>query len=90
MPFVVVGAIWSFEEDVCFFVDERGLTQSKLATREFPEQNVDPFLERYFEPIGIPRNHRKVKNAFKNNKICRTRISSNANTMNLESFLGVS
>jgi hypothetical protein len=49
-------------------VDERGPTQSKLAAREPPQQNIDPFLERYFEPIGLPRNHQKVEDAFRHHK----------------------
>ena len=60
-----IGAIWAFEEELCFFVDEKAPTQSKLAARDPPIPNVDPFLERYFEPIGLPRNHKKVKHAFK-------------------------
>lgn len=65
LHFILKGAIWALEEDVCFFVDQRGPTKSKLATRDPPQQNVDPFLERYFEPIGLDRNDPKVKWAFR-------------------------
>ena len=58
------GSIWAYEENMCFFVDERGPTQSKLATRTPPQENIDPFLERYFEPIGLPRSHKLVEKAF--------------------------
>ena len=38
---------------------------SKLANREPPEESVNPFLQRYFEPIGLPENHEKVTKAMK-------------------------
>ena len=42
---------------------------SKLAHREAPEETVTPFLERYFEPIGIPEDHDRVIKAQKWNEI---------------------
>ncbi len=63
-----VGSIWAFQENLCFFVDERGPNPSKLAARDPPQHNIDPFLERYFEPIGLPRNHKLVKKAFEESK----------------------
>eukprot|EP00551_Chaetoceros_affinis_P014545 CAMPEP_0203703576 /NCGR_PEP_ID=MMETSP0091-20130426/43669_1 /ASSEMBLY_ACC=CAM_ASM_001089 /TAXON_ID=426623 /ORGANISM="Chaetoceros affinis, Strain CCMP159" /LENGTH=389 /DNA_ID=CAMNT_0050578279 /DNA_START=333 /DNA_END=1502 /DNA_ORIENTATION=- len=64
LHFLLKGAVWAFEEDICFFVDERGPIQSRLAARDPPQENIDPFLERYFEPIGLPRNHKMVQKAF--------------------------
>ena len=61
------GSIWAFQENMCFFVDERGPTPSKLAARSPPQQDIDPFLERYFEAIGLPRKHHLVQKAFEEN-----------------------
>lgn len=56
-----VGAIWAYEEGVCFFVDEQGPSPSRLAERDPPENTIFPFLERYFEPIGLPRDSKKME-----------------------------
>ena len=46
---------------VCFFVNEQGGSPAKLAARDPPEKTIFPFLERYFEPIGLPRDSPKLE-----------------------------
>ena len=68
LHFILKGAIWAFEEDMCFFVDE--ITHgSKMAYRETTEGSIYPFLTRYFEQIGQPRESDKVQAYLKSNKI---------------------
>lgn len=59
--FTKKGAIWAYEEDVCFFIDERGPNPAQMAMRDPPLENIDPFYERYFEPMSMPRDHKKVQ-----------------------------
>ena len=55
LGFLMKGAIWAFEDGVCFTVDESGPGKhSPMAYREPPENTMDNFLGRYFEPIGLP------------------------------------
>jgi hypothetical protein len=64
LHFILKGATWAFEESVCFLVDEEAGTM--LAARDPPEETIFPFLERYFEPIGLSRNSPRVHTARKN------------------------
>lgn len=63
LPILPKGAIWAFEEGVCFFVDEQGISPARIAERSPSENTIFPFLERYFEPIGLPRDSEVVKKA---------------------------
>jgi len=69
LHFIMKGAIWSFEESVCFFVDEWHPTQSRLAAREPVENSITPFLERYFEPMGVSQDSTVVQNALASNSV---------------------
>lgn len=69
LHFILKGALWAFEEDMCFFVDEISPSGSKMAYRETPEGSINPFLTRYFEPIGQPRESENVQQYLKDNKI---------------------
>jgi len=50
LKIVLLGAILSFEEGICFFVDE---SNSELLNRGDQSQSLDSFINRYFEPIGV-------------------------------------
>lgn len=69
LHFILKGAIWAFEEDMCFFVDEIAPQASKMAHRETPDGDIYPFLKRYFEPIGISRESEIVQGYIESNKI---------------------
>ncbi len=60
--------MWAYEEDICYFVDERNPTPANLARRDAPLKPIDPFLTRYFEPMSLDRNHPDIQWALKNNK----------------------
>lgn len=60
--------IWAYQEDACFFIDEKGPSPADISEREPPLENIDPFLERYFEPMSLPRDHPKVQWALENHK----------------------
>lgn len=62
--FLLKGAIWAFEEGVCFVVDESVPNRAPMAARESPIPTIDPFLVRYFELIGLSPKHSKVKDAY--------------------------
>jgi hypothetical protein len=66
LKIVLLGAILSFEEGKCFFVDE---SNSELINRGDKSQNLDSFINRYFEPIGVPANDPMVVRMKKNNKV---------------------
>lgn len=50
LKIVLLGAILSFEENRCFYVDE---SLSELLRRTDQSQSLDSFLNRYLEPIGL-------------------------------------
>lgn len=50
LKIVLLGAILSFEENRCFYVDE---SLSELLRRTDHSQSLDSFLNRYLEPIGL-------------------------------------
>jgi len=55
---------------VCFFVDEVGGSgPARLAARDPPEQTIVPFLERYFEPIGVPKDSEMVRKAHRDHTL---------------------
>lgn len=66
LKMVLLGAIKSFEEDRCFFVDESG---SALGRRDDPTQAIDSIINRYFEPIGVKADSELVQNAKSNKAI---------------------
>lgn len=68
LHFILKGVLWSYEENVCYFVEEKGPNPAQMAERDPPLENIDPFLERYFEPMSLPRDHRKVKDAMRYHK----------------------
>ena len=59
----MIGAIWAFEEGICFYVDEWKPEPARMAKREPVENSISPFLERYFEPMGLPQEHEKIQMA---------------------------
>ena len=69
LHFIMKGAIWAFEEEVCFYVDEWLPTQSRLGAREPVEDSISPFLERYFERIGMPKDSEPIQKALNSNKV---------------------
>lgn len=66
LKIVLLGAILSFEEGKCFFVDE---SNSELLNRGDASQTLDSFINRYFEPIGVPADGQLVKRMKKNAKV---------------------
>jgi len=70
--YVLKGALWAYEIQTCFFVDEQGeppfLAGAQVGERNEPLERVYPFIERYFEPIGLPPDHPKVRWARENRK----------------------
>mmetsp|Transcript_27642 Transcript_27642/g.31562 ORF Transcript_27642/g.31562 Transcript_27642/m.31562 type:complete len:402 (+) Transcript_27642:59-1264(+) len=60
LKMVLLGTILSFEQDVCFFVDE---ANSPLLERDNPNESLDSIINRYFEPIGLPATDERVVNA---------------------------
>mmetsp|Transcript_26394 Transcript_26394/g.39025 ORF Transcript_26394/g.39025 Transcript_26394/m.39025 type:complete len:417 (+) Transcript_26394:75-1325(+) len=69
LHFIMKGAIWAFEEEVCFYVDEWSPTQSRLGAREPVEDSISPFLERYFERIGMPKDSEPIQKALNSNQV---------------------
>ena len=66
LKFVLLGAIYSLEENRCFFVNE---TNAHLHKRVDKSQEFDSFLNRYFEPIGLPASSPIVKKAQEESRI---------------------
>jgi hypothetical protein len=66
LKMVLLGAILSFEEDRCFFVDE---SESELIHRGDSSESLDSFINRYFEPIGMSAKSEIVATAQKSNNI---------------------
>ena len=65
LGFILKGGIQAFQHEWCYYVEEGEEADSgasKLARRVPPENTIDPFLERYFEPIGLPKSSELVKN----------------------------
>ena len=65
LGFILKGGVWAFQEEWCMYIEEgKGADRgaSRIARRAAPEPTVDPFLDRYFEPIGIPKSNILVKN----------------------------
>lgn len=60
LKMLLLGVISSFEDNRCFWVDE---SRNQLTKRDKPEDHLDSLLLRYFEPIGLPRNHSIVAKA---------------------------
>lgn len=64
-------AIWAFEEDACFYIDEEAGTDwskpAKLGYRKPEENTIIPFLDRYFEHMGISKE--QYEDMVKANKI---------------------
>ena len=61
LKIIVLGAMKSMEDGRCFTIDE---TTGHLFRRENPDHQMKSFLQRYFEPMGLPYNHPIVKKAF--------------------------
>jgi hypothetical protein len=60
LKFLLLGVISSFEENRCFYVDE---SHNLLIYRDDPANEVDSLLLRYFEPIGLLKNHSIINQA---------------------------
>lgn len=61
---LLFGAMYSFEANRCFFVDE---SDHELRLREDKSQEHESLLSEYFEPIGLPRDSSILLNAIANN-----------------------
>mmetsp|Transcript_33779 Transcript_33779/g.48020 ORF Transcript_33779/g.48020 Transcript_33779/m.48020 type:complete len:378 (+) Transcript_33779:75-1208(+) len=68
LKIIIIGAIKSLEENRCFTIDE---TTGHLYRRKRKEDQFGSFIQRYFEPIGLPYDHAIVKKAFRNNNTYR-------------------
>ena len=65
LNFILKGGLWAFQEEWCYYIeegDEANRGAARLAWRLPPEPTVSPFLERYFEPIGIPKSSELLQN----------------------------
>lgn len=60
LKMIILGALASFEEGRCFTIEERG---SPLIERIQHNETPTPFLERYFEPMGLTRQDPLVEAA---------------------------
>jgi len=60
---VLLGAILSFEENRCFYLDE-SRSHLRLRNKDQGEDPIPSIVNRYFEPIGLQKDHPKVKQAF--------------------------
>jgi hypothetical protein len=69
LKMVLLGAIRSLEEHKCFYVRE---DRSHLVLRKDPKNSIGPsFINRYFEPIGLPADNPQVLEAKKEGRIVR-------------------
>ena len=59
LKMVLLGALMSFEEGRCFYVDE-----STAHLNPMKNGTKDGFIDKYMEPIGLPKDHPYVKKAF--------------------------
>jgi len=77
LKMVLLGTILSFEEDRCFYVDE---SASELIHRDGDDNNSNnnnndssasplSFINRYFEPIGLPAGGEVVQAAMRSNNV---------------------
>lgn len=66
LKMVLLGAIMSFEEGRCFYVDE-----STAHLNPEKDGKRDGFIQKYFEPIGLPKDHPYVVKAFAEGRIKR-------------------
>jgi len=69
LHFLMKGALWAFEDRVCFYVDEEDPNPSKMAVRDPVEKSIFPFLSRYFEPIGVHKDSEIARNARKHHTL---------------------
>ena len=60
---VLLGAILSFEQNRCFYLDESN-SHLRLRNKDQGEDPIPSIVNRYFEPIGLQKDHPKVKQAF--------------------------
>ena len=61
LKMILLGGMLSFEQDRCFFVQEEN---AHLLRRNDPNEKFDSLIERYFEPMGLPKNSSIVERAF--------------------------
>jgi hypothetical protein len=66
LKMVLLGAIMSFEEGRCFYVDEEEAHLNPLK-----DGQREGFIQKYMQPIGLPKDHPYVVNAFKHGLIHR-------------------
>ena len=66
LKFVLLGAIASYEEGRCFFIDDSKSHLVVPATQSTPQVSV---LQRYFEPIGLDPNDAIVKKAIAEGRV---------------------
>ena len=61
---VLLGVILSFEENRCLYLDESN-SHLRLRNKDHGEDPIPSIVNRYFEPIGLQKDHPKVIEAFK-------------------------
>ena len=66
LKLVLLGAIQSFQEGRCFFVDE---AQANLNTFDRKNYHDNGFIQRYFAKIGLHDQDVRVRKALKENRI---------------------
>lgn len=70
LKMLLLTVIGAFEENKCFFVSEN--PQNRLLFRDDKSQQLQTFLGRYFEPIGLEKDDAIVANARRTNQIVQT------------------
>lgn len=66
LKFMLLQVISAYEQDRCFFITEN---HNHLLLREDKSQELDTFIGRYFEPIGLPKDDPIVKKARQEGRI---------------------
>ena len=64
LKMILLGALMSYEEGRCFYVDE---SSAHLNPRKNGTQLG--FIQKYMEPIGLPKEHPFVKSAYKEGRV---------------------
>mmetsp|Transcript_29268 Transcript_29268/g.43185 ORF Transcript_29268/g.43185 Transcript_29268/m.43185 type:complete len:704 (+) Transcript_29268:1-2112(+) len=78
---ILLGAIASFEQNRCFFVDETNNSNNKLNPADANNNNgvKHGFLRKYMEPIGLSIDHPIVVKALQESRV-KTILGTESNT----------
>ena len=66
LKFILLGSIYSFERDECFFIDE---STARMRKRKDTSEQFDSLLQRYFEPMGLSANSADVQRAKQQDRV---------------------